>query len=87
MTEKKSALVILLVAFLSLAGLGQAASDSDVGMKYRAAWMHPGQFGADQAAALPKMQKTLDEYVLAGIDTLVMLVKNTSGYAYFKSQV
>ncbi|MDD8014902.1 MAG: family 10 glycosylhydrolase [Acidobacteriota bacterium] len=87
MTEKKSALVILLVAFLSLAGLGQAASDSDVGMKYRAAWMHPGQFGADQAAALPKMQKTLDEYVLAGIDTLVMLVKNTSGYVYFKSQV
>jgi uncharacterized lipoprotein YddW (UPF0748 family) len=33
------------------------------------------------------MRTTLDEYAWAGIDTLIMLVKNTSGHVYYASEI
>lgn len=53
----------------------------------RGVWMHPGFFGPDKAAAVEKMRTTLDEYAKAGLDTLIMLVKNTSGHVYYASEI
>jgi len=40
--------------------------------------------GADAAAA--KIPAVLDAYVKAGIDSLFILVKNTTGHVYFQTQ-
>ena len=53
----------------------------------RGIWAHPRMFGPDRATAVPLMGKTLDEYVRAGIDTVIMLVKDTSGYVYYRSGI
>ncbi|HRT25965.1 MAG TPA: family 10 glycosylhydrolase [Candidatus Saccharicenans sp.] len=50
-------------------------------------WMHPGMFGPKQAEALSKMRTVLDDYAKAGINTLIMLVKDTSGYLYYQSDI
>ncbi|PMP95163.1 MAG: hypothetical protein C0168_06920 [Candidatus Aminicenantes bacterium] len=50
-------------------------------------WMHPGMFGADKEEAMKKMGETLDEYVKAGINTVIMLVKDTSGYVFYDSEI
>lgn len=49
--------------------------------------MHPGMFGPKQAEALSKMRTVLDDYARAGINTLIMLVKDTSGYVYYQSDI
>lgn len=51
----------------------------------RGVWMHPRFFGTEREPALAKIRTTLDRYAAAGIDSLFMLVKDTSGYVYFKS--
>jgi len=48
-------------------------------------WMHPGMFGPKQDEAVAKMRAVLDDYARAGINTLIMLVKDTSGYVYYQS--
>jgi uncharacterized lipoprotein YddW (UPF0748 family) len=53
----------------------------------RGVWMHPGFFGPDKDAAVAKMRATLDEYAAAGLTTLIMLVKNTSGHVYYPSEI
>jgi uncharacterized lipoprotein YddW (UPF0748 family) len=53
----------------------------------RGVWVHPGFFGTEKTAALEKMRATLDAYAEAGINTVVVLVKNTSGYVYFASEI
>lgn len=65
--------------------LGRA--DGSLVMPVRAVWMHPGFFGTDKAAALEKMRATFDEYAKAGINTLICLVKNTSGHVYYASEI
>lgn len=51
------------------------------------AWMHPGMFGHEKEVALEKMRQTLDEYAKSGINSLFMLVKNTTGYVYYDSKI
>jgi uncharacterized lipoprotein YddW (UPF0748 family) len=63
------------------------AGEASLAMPVRGVWMHPGFFGPDKAAAIEKMRTTLDEYARAGINTLIMLVKNTSGHVYFASEI
>jgi uncharacterized lipoprotein YddW (UPF0748 family) len=53
----------------------------------RGVWMHPGFFGPDEAEATAKIRRTLDTYVAAGIDTVIMLVKDTAGRVYFRSSI
>ncbi|MEW6745435.1 MAG: family 10 glycosylhydrolase [Planctomycetota bacterium] len=53
----------------------------------RGVWLHPGVFGTEREAALPRMEALLDEYVGARIDTLVVLVKTTSGEVYYRSHL
>jgi uncharacterized lipoprotein YddW (UPF0748 family) len=50
-------------------------------------WMHPGMFGPKQDEAVSKMRTVLDDYAKAGINTLIMLVKDTSGYVYYQSDL
>lgn len=50
-------------------------------------WMHPGMFGRKQDEAVAKMRTVLDDYSKAGINTLIMLVKDTSGYVYYQSDL
>lgn len=50
-------------------------------------WIHPGFFGPDKGSAVAKIQTTLDEYARAGINTLIVLVKNTSGHVYYASEL
>jgi uncharacterized lipoprotein YddW (UPF0748 family) len=80
--------------FLAIATLLSAAvpacasgvSGGSLKMPVRGVWMHPGFFGPDKAEALVKIRATLDDYAAAGIDTLIVLVKNTSGHVYFASE-
>jgi uncharacterized lipoprotein YddW (UPF0748 family) len=53
----------------------------------RGVWTHPGFFGPDKDAAVAKIETTLDAYAAAGIDTLIVLVKNTSGHVYYQSEI
>jgi uncharacterized lipoprotein YddW (UPF0748 family) len=79
---------VLLTIFLAAApvdSLGAAASS--LSMPVRGVWMHPGFFGPDKTAAVEKMRLTLDAYVRAGINTLIMCVKNTSGHVYYASEI
>jgi uncharacterized lipoprotein YddW (UPF0748 family) len=76
-----------LIQVLPAPALAQAAGNASIAMPVRGVWMHPGFFGAERTASLAKIQKTLDEYKLAGIDTLIMLVKDTSGYVFYKSRI
>jgi uncharacterized lipoprotein YddW (UPF0748 family) len=64
-----------------------ASGASSLAMPVRGVWMHPGLFGPEKAAAVEKMGATLDEYARAGINTLIMLVKTTSGYVYYPSEI
>ncbi len=50
-------------------------------------WMHPGMFGREKEAAVEKMRQTLDEYLKSGINSLFMLVKNTTGHVYYESEI
>jgi uncharacterized lipoprotein YddW (UPF0748 family) len=56
------------------------------GEKICGVWLHPGYFGSDKNEALSKIMFTLDEYQKAGINTLVVMVKSTSGLVYYNSQ-
>jgi uncharacterized lipoprotein YddW (UPF0748 family) len=81
------------LSFVSLAALAappafsQGATDASLAMPVRAVWMHPQLFGQEKTAALEKIRRTLDEYKLAGINTLIMLVKDTAGYVFYKSDI
>lgn len=50
-------------------------------------WMHPGMFGPEKEAAVEKMRQTLDEYLKSSINSLFMLVKNTTGHVYYESEI
>jgi len=77
----------LLTAWMATSGFALGGGDASLDMPVRGVWMHPGFFGPDKAAALEKMRATLDEYAKAGINTLIMLVKNTSGHVYYGSEI
>jgi uncharacterized lipoprotein YddW (UPF0748 family) len=77
------AAVLAFAPFASTAGTGQETP----GLSVRGVWMHPGFFGSDQGTAAGKIRSTLDEYAKAGINTLIILVKNTSGHVYYPSEI
>jgi uncharacterized lipoprotein YddW (UPF0748 family) len=66
----------------------QGTSDqAAISMPVRGVWMHPGFFGNEKGPAVEKIRATLDDYAKAGINTLIMLVKDTSGYVYFRTRI
>lgn len=85
---------ILLLSFLMISAVwaspeapSSGPADASLVMPVRGVWMHPGFFGPDKTAAVEKMRLTLDAYVRAGINTLIMCVKNTSGHVYYASEI
>ena len=70
--------------FILIPSTGMTAAER---VSVRGVWVHPGHFGTDRGTALSKMQNTLDEYQRAGINTLMVLVKSTSGHVYFSSKI
>ncbi|MGZ5454575.1 MAG: glycoside hydrolase family 10 protein, partial [Candidatus Aminicenantales bacterium] len=81
------ALILFLAAWAAGPLDSFGAAESSLAMPVRGVWMHPGFFGPDKDAAVEKMRTTLDEYAAAGINTLIMLVKNTSGHVYYASEI
>jgi uncharacterized lipoprotein YddW (UPF0748 family) len=81
-----AALIVLLSSAPSAAVAAQGAPAAS-GPEIRAVWAHPGQFGPDPAQARVKMRETMDEWSRAGIDTVIMLVKTTSGLVYWPSKI
>ncbi|HOW85414.1 MAG TPA: family 10 glycosylhydrolase [Candidatus Aminicenantes bacterium] len=86
-------LAALILSCLAL-GLAAAPAGAEEGrlpappdLPVRGVWMHPGLFGPVKADAVEKMRTVLDEYARAGINTLIMLVKNTSGHVYYASEI
>jgi uncharacterized lipoprotein YddW (UPF0748 family) len=49
---------------------GRLAVQGKVAAAVRGVWIHPGLFGADQAAAVAKMQSTFEDYQRAGISNV-----------------
>jgi len=91
MKSRRPVVILLLFASWTLAAAvparGMGGAEASLTMPVRGVWMHPGFFGPDKAKALEKMRTTLDEYARAGINTLIMLVKNTSGHVYYASEL
>ncbi len=80
--------VILVLAASAVGPVGSlGASGPSAARPVRGVWMHPGFFGPDREAAVAKMRTTLDEYAQAGLNTLIMLVKDTSGRVYYASGI
>jgi uncharacterized lipoprotein YddW (UPF0748 family) len=90
-TRHRLALGVLLVfgwGCLAAAGPASAApSGGPEQAEIRGVWAHPGFFGSDETAARAKIAATLDGYVRAGLNTVIILVKNTTGHVYFKSDI
>ena len=86
MTKKTLILVAGIIAFLSSRAVAQAPAENPPA-QVRGVWMHPGLFGPDKPAALEKIRATLDEYKAAGINTVILLIKDTSGYVYYPSRI
>ncbi len=88
MTKKVLALVLALAAVTGgFVFSRQTGGGAGLSMKVRGVWLHPGNFGVEKTAALTKIRSTLDEYQKAGINTLIVLVKDTAGYVYYPSRI
>lgn len=53
----------------------------------RGVWISPSLFGTEEKSAIEKIQSTLDEYKDAGINTLIIMIKSTSGLVYYNSSI
>jgi uncharacterized lipoprotein YddW (UPF0748 family) len=52
----------------------------------RGVWVHP-DVSRDEATGLPRIRKMLDAFAQARINTVILMVKDTSGYVYYKSAI
>jgi uncharacterized lipoprotein YddW (UPF0748 family) len=84
----------VIVPFLFLFALLCAAPEVGAGRRspeaagqVRGVWLHPGLFGPARDVAAAKIPAVLDAYVKAGINSLFILVKNTTGHVYFQSRI
>jgi len=88
--NRKGVIIPVLVIFVFLAAAQEAGAGRrlpETAGEVRAVWLHPGLFGPLRDAAAAKITAILDGYVKAGINTLIILVKNTTGHIYFQSQI
>jgi hypothetical protein len=76
--------LLVFTAFLAAAPRAanppRAQQPTGIKIPIRAVWVHPGFLGAEQKAATGKIRSTLAEYGTASINTVIILVKSTSGY-------
>jgi len=84
--------IFLAMAAVWLCGAAPAPSPTavpspDRSQEIRGVWISPSLFGSDRTAAASKIAERLSEYRRAGINTLILLVKNTSGYVFYPSRL
>jgi uncharacterized lipoprotein YddW (UPF0748 family) len=87
---KKGGLILglgLCLGVLSFSGAPFRQAAASTKMTIRGVWAHPSFFGTEKDSAAAKIKATLDGYVQAGINTVIILVKSTSGHVYFQSQI
>lgn len=53
----------------------------------RGVWVHPSIFGTGKDTAIGKIRRTLDLYQEAGLNTIMLLVKSTSGFVCYRSAI
>lgn len=53
----------------------------------RGVWVHPSLFGAGKDTAAANIRRVLDSYREAGINTIMLLVKSTSGLVCYNSTI
>jgi uncharacterized lipoprotein YddW (UPF0748 family) len=78
---------ILCFGVLRFSGAASQQAPPPTKMAIRGVWAHPGFFGTEKDAAAAKIRATLDGYAQSGINTVIILVKSTSGHVYFQSQI
>lgn len=79
--------LIFCLGLFGFSGSASRQAASPAKMAIRGVWAHPGFFGTEKDSAAAKIKATLDGYVQAGINTVIILVKSTSGHIYFQSQI
>ena len=87
---KIGCLLLGLIICLGLLGVSGAATRQAAPpekMTVRGVWAHPGFFGSEKNSVAAKIKATLDGYVQVGINTVIILVKSTSGHVYFQSRI
>ena len=77
----------LFAVMLIALSLGTSHAAAQTAKEICGVWVHPSTFGAEKDAAVASIRNTLDEYHHAGINTLMVLVKSTSGLVYYKSSI
>ncbi|MDD8026370.1 MAG: family 10 glycosylhydrolase [Acidobacteriota bacterium] len=80
-------LAAVVIGLSTIASLAAAPRPASPAAEIRAVWAHPGQFPTDPAEAKARMKTVLDAWSRAGIDTVIMLVKTTSGQVYWPSKI
>ncbi len=81
--SRLSILVVAVLSFSFSTALWSHPEDTFI----KGVWMHPGNFGAEKDVAVARIRTTLDSYQRAGINTLMVLVKATSGLVYYESSI
>jgi uncharacterized lipoprotein YddW (UPF0748 family) len=76
-----------LVLAVAAAAIPALASDTAPAPEIRAVWAHPGSFPSDPDEAKARAKDLFDAWAEAGIDTVIMLVKTTSGLVYWPSRI
>jgi uncharacterized lipoprotein YddW (UPF0748 family) len=86
---RRTITVLLVLIVFAAPGrvFARSVAEMPSSLPVRAVWVHPGFFGVEKAACLEKMESTLDAYRRAGINTLIVLVKDTSGYVFYPSRI
>jgi uncharacterized lipoprotein YddW (UPF0748 family) len=79
--------LILCLGVFSFSGAPFRQPTPPTKMAIRGVWAHPGFFGTEKDPATAKIRATLDGYIQAGINTVIILVKSTSGHVYFQSEL
>lgn len=78
--------ILFLSILLFLCAINISAQNNNR-KEIRGVWLAPSQFGTEEKSATEKIQSTLDEYVSSGINTLILMVKSTSGLVYYNSSI
>jgi uncharacterized lipoprotein YddW (UPF0748 family) len=73
----------ILAGLAAVLALAAAAGADEV----RGVWLSPSQFGPDRETAVERLGEALASYRRSGINTLLVMVKSTSGFVYYPSRL
>jgi uncharacterized lipoprotein YddW (UPF0748 family) len=80
-------IVCLLALLLGFSPLDAQVRKSTAANEVRGVWVHPLSFGTGKDSSIVNIRRTLDSYREAGINTVMLLVKSTSGLVCYNSAI